>query len=212
MTTQPQYKFNNDVRFGPLETIDIPAMVAACDDPWFNQTLCRVNDSLAETLAVFDGDPYMTRLYTTLSPEEMTLDPVFSFNPDLDDQSVERRATLSQSCGLFAERWALTLGPGTGRDGELVIEGTGTPPGFGIPPVIDQDAVFRTETVGVSGPPTVVTQKQFDVFQVIGDDPNGELRLCGLGTLQFGGITFGVLLLTLGLRSVSAPTRRPRRS
>ena len=55
MTTQPQYKFNNDVRFGPLETIDIPAMVAACDDPWFNQTLCRVNDCVVR-LGIIRGD------------------------------------------------------------------------------------------------------------------------------------------------------------
>lgn len=55
MTNHPQYKFNNDVRFGPLETIDIPAMVAACDDPWFNQTLCRVNDCVVR-LGIIRGD------------------------------------------------------------------------------------------------------------------------------------------------------------
>ena len=55
MTNQPQYKFNNDVRFGPLEMIDIPAMVAACDDPWFNQTLCRVNDCIVR-LGIIRGD------------------------------------------------------------------------------------------------------------------------------------------------------------
>ena len=55
MSNQPQYKFNNDVRFGPLEMIDIPAMVAACDDPWFNQTLCRVNDCVVR-LGIIRGD------------------------------------------------------------------------------------------------------------------------------------------------------------
>ena len=55
MSKQPQYKFNNDVRFGPLEMIDIPAMVAACDDPWFNQTLCRVNDCVVR-LGIIRGD------------------------------------------------------------------------------------------------------------------------------------------------------------
>ncbi|MHC4610627.1 MAG: DUF2330 domain-containing protein, partial [Planctomycetota bacterium] len=38
---------------------------------------------LEETLSVFDGMPYLTRLFTTLSPEEMSLDPIFSYNPDL---------------------------------------------------------------------------------------------------------------------------------
>jgi hypothetical protein len=31
--------------------------------------------------------PYVTRLYTTMSAEEMTMDPAFNFNPDLDDVS-----------------------------------------------------------------------------------------------------------------------------
>lgn len=55
MTDQPQYKFNNDIHFGPLEMIDIPAMVAACDDPWFNQTLCQVNDCVVR-LGIIRGD------------------------------------------------------------------------------------------------------------------------------------------------------------
>lgn len=38
------YSINTEVRFGPLELIDIPAMVEACQEDWFNQTLCRVND------------------------------------------------------------------------------------------------------------------------------------------------------------------------
>jgi mannose-6-phosphate isomerase-like protein (cupin superfamily) len=35
-----------NILHNPLEIIDIPAMVAQCRDQWFNQTLCRVNDSV----------------------------------------------------------------------------------------------------------------------------------------------------------------------
>lgn len=31
-------------RFGFLEPIDVPALVAACPEPRYNQTLCQVND------------------------------------------------------------------------------------------------------------------------------------------------------------------------
>ncbi len=159
-----------------------------------------VIDPLIETVAVFDGDPYMTRLFTTLSPEEMTLDPGFSFNPDLGDQSIERRATLSAACSAFGTSWTLTLGPGTGRDGEVVIRGTGLPPSFTVP-AIDQDSVWRTEMVGVSGPPTIVTQKQFAVAQVIGEGGGGALALCGLGTAECGvGTAAAMLMMMLGLR------------
>ncbi len=40
------YETRLDIRFGPLETIDVPALAAAVTHPWFNQTLCRVNDSV----------------------------------------------------------------------------------------------------------------------------------------------------------------------
>ncbi|GAB4514574.1 MAG: hypothetical protein Tsb0020_33140 [Haliangiales bacterium] len=43
---------------------------------------------------LFRDHPYMTRLFTTLSPEEMTKDPVFSFNPNLPDVSNIHTAEL----------------------------------------------------------------------------------------------------------------------
>lgn len=161
-----------------------------------------VLEPLGETLTVLDDAPYMTRLYTTLSAEEMTLDPTFSFNPDLPDQALERNATLDIRCTGFNTRWTLTLGPGTGRDGEVVIEGVGSPPGF-TAPVIDQDAMWRSETVSTSGPPKTETQKQFPTAQVISEDASsgGLLRLCGAGVGECGAGTAGMLLLMmLGLR------------
>jgi mannose-6-phosphate isomerase-like protein (cupin superfamily) len=44
-----------DVKFDPLTLIDIPSLVAACADRWYNQTLCRVNDSVVR-LGVLQGE------------------------------------------------------------------------------------------------------------------------------------------------------------
>jgi mannose-6-phosphate isomerase-like protein (cupin superfamily) len=44
-----------DVLHGPLETIDVQAIVDACTHPWFNQTLCKVNDSVVR-LGVVKGE------------------------------------------------------------------------------------------------------------------------------------------------------------
>jgi len=41
--------------FGPLETIDEKAIADACTYKWFNQTLCRVNDSVVR-MGVFEGE------------------------------------------------------------------------------------------------------------------------------------------------------------
>ena len=37
------YATHLDIKSQPLEVVDVPALVAACTDPWYNQTLCRVN-------------------------------------------------------------------------------------------------------------------------------------------------------------------------
>jgi mannose-6-phosphate isomerase-like protein (cupin superfamily) len=49
------YAINLDTRFGPLELVDVQGLVDACKDPWHNQTLCRVNDSVVR-LGVVHGD------------------------------------------------------------------------------------------------------------------------------------------------------------
>lgn len=48
--------------------------------------------------ALFDAYGKLTRLYTTLSPNEMTRDPVFSFNPSLPDVDNNHAATFTFDC------------------------------------------------------------------------------------------------------------------
>jgi mannose-6-phosphate isomerase-like protein (cupin superfamily) len=50
-----EYNINLDVRFGPLERIDIPAIVAECTEKWFNQTLTSVNDSVVR-IGIVEGE------------------------------------------------------------------------------------------------------------------------------------------------------------
>ena len=35
-----------DVEYGPLAPFDVPALADECEHDWFNQTLCRINDSV----------------------------------------------------------------------------------------------------------------------------------------------------------------------
>jgi len=39
----------------PLEVIDVDGLVAACTDPWYNQTLCKVDESVVR-LGVVQGE------------------------------------------------------------------------------------------------------------------------------------------------------------
>lgn len=43
-------------------------------------------------------NPYLTRMYTTISPGEMTADPMFMENPDLDDVASQRVAQQLVTC------------------------------------------------------------------------------------------------------------------
>jgi len=125
----------------------------------------KVITPLTDSLAMFDKNLYLSRLYTTLSPEEMTLDPVFDFNQELTEQALLRQATLHSQCLNNESFWTLRLGPGTGREGEMVIEAVSEPPTFG-PPSIDQMAVWRTEIMKNTGSPELVTQNQFSAFEI----------------------------------------------
>lgn len=49
------YETHLDVRYGPLELIDVPSLVAATTHPWYNQTLTRVNDAVVR-LGVVKGE------------------------------------------------------------------------------------------------------------------------------------------------------------
>jgi mannose-6-phosphate isomerase-like protein (cupin superfamily) len=50
-----RYATHLDIRYAPLDRVDVPALVAACTDRWYNQTLCRVNDSVVR-LGVVQGE------------------------------------------------------------------------------------------------------------------------------------------------------------
>jgi hypothetical protein len=53
---------------------------------------------LQESQQLFTDNPYLTRLFTTLSANEMTVDPMFAYNPDLPEVPAVRRATARCEC------------------------------------------------------------------------------------------------------------------
>jgi len=50
-----KYVIQTDIQFGAMEKIDIDALQKECSHDWFNQTLCKVNDSLVR-LGIFKGE------------------------------------------------------------------------------------------------------------------------------------------------------------
>ena len=49
------YNTRLNILHGPLEVIDVPGLVDACTDKWYNQTLCKVDESVVR-LGVVHGE------------------------------------------------------------------------------------------------------------------------------------------------------------
>ena len=50
-----KYDIHTDIKFAPLELVDAGRLADECPVPWWNQTLCQVNDCVAR-LGVFHGE------------------------------------------------------------------------------------------------------------------------------------------------------------
>ena len=49
------YDTRLDIKFAPLEVVDVPQLIAQNKHPWYNQTLCKVNESVMR-LGVLQGE------------------------------------------------------------------------------------------------------------------------------------------------------------
>lgn len=55
MNSQSAYAINTDVKFNPLELVDVGRLANAVSEDWFNQTLCQVNGCVVR-LGVVKGE------------------------------------------------------------------------------------------------------------------------------------------------------------
>jgi mannose-6-phosphate isomerase-like protein (cupin superfamily) len=74
-----------NVLFPPLRLVDVPSLVAACSHPWYNQTLCQVNNSVVR-LGVMQGE-YHWHKHDNDDEFFFVLDGLFII--DLEDRTVE---------------------------------------------------------------------------------------------------------------------------
>ena len=58
----------------------------------------EINAPRTHLAGLFEAAPYLSRLYTTMSPGEMTVDPMFELNADLEDVANIRQATQFVAC------------------------------------------------------------------------------------------------------------------
>lgn len=113
------YDINPDVKFAPLEVIDAGALADHNQSPWWNQTLCQVNDSVAR-IGVFFGEFHWHK-HDREDELFFVLDGVLLL--DLrDDQGAERTVELAPRQGMVVPRGVVHRTRATQRTTVLMVE------------------------------------------------------------------------------------------
>jgi len=114
------YATHLNERFGPLELVDVPALIAACKDRWYNQTLCRVNDSVVR-LGIVQGE-YHWHKHDDEDEFFYVVDGRFLI--DLEERTVE----LGPRQGFVVPKGVLHRTRAPERAVILMVEGAGIVP------------------------------------------------------------------------------------
>jgi hypothetical protein len=109
-----------DIKYPPLTVVDVPALVAACTDRWFNQTLCRVNDSVVR-LGVVQGE-YHWHKHDDLDEFFLCVDGNFLI--DLEGRTIE----LKPQQGFVVPKGVMHRTRAPERCVILMVEGAGIVP------------------------------------------------------------------------------------
>lgn len=120
MSTPGQYNINLNVRFNPLELIDLPALVESCKEKWYNQTLCRVNDCVVR-LGIMQGEFHW---HKHDNEDEFFYVVQGKFLIDLSGRTVE----LNPQQGFTVPRGVMHRTRAPERTVILMIEGAGVIP------------------------------------------------------------------------------------
>ena len=118
--TNYPYVTHLNVFYNSLELVDVPALVAACTDRWYNQTLCRVNDSVVR-LGVVEGEYHW---HKHDDEDEFFYVVEGQFLIDLEGRTVE----LSPGQGFVVPKGVMHRPRAPRRTVILMVEGAGIAP------------------------------------------------------------------------------------
>ena len=79
------YATHLNIYYDPLERVDVQKLVEECRDQWYNQTLCKVNDSVVR-LGILEGE-YHWHEHNDIDEFFFVLDGRFLI--DLEDRVVD---------------------------------------------------------------------------------------------------------------------------
>ena len=124
---------------------------------------------LLDAREILSSQPYLTRLFTTMSAEEMTVDPEFDFNADAPAVPNQHTARGKMNCGLDGNPTSVEITLQDGR--RYTID---YPSSSGIP---DGPYAERVEQYTESGAPAVIADNTHAIDNVV---------------VKFGGVAGGM--------------------
>jgi mannose-6-phosphate isomerase-like protein (cupin superfamily) len=119
-TTQFPYATHLNIHYPQLQLVDVPALVAACTDRWYNQTLCQVNQSVVR-LGVLQGEYHW---HKHDDDDEFFLVLEGTFFVDFEDRVVE----LKPWQGFTVPKGVVHRTRAAGRCVILMVENAGIVP------------------------------------------------------------------------------------
>jgi mannose-6-phosphate isomerase-like protein (cupin superfamily) len=114
------YATHLNLQYDQLELVDVQALVEACQDQWYNQTLCRVNDSVVR-LGVMQGEYHW---HKHDNDDEFFYVIEGRFLIDLEDRTVE----LTPRQGFVVPRGVVHRTRAPERSVILMVENAGIIP------------------------------------------------------------------------------------
>ncbi len=163
---------------GHVAEIDLTKWDAALFSQAFKDRIQDPGDHAAKLIAKW---PYLTRLFTTISPSEMTLDPIFMPLPGLSTVSQSQQATRRTTC--------------TGQSAMLLPDGHQVALSAGAWPVWDSQMPWLTKIEEYKSDGTVLTlvdntdaidEKLLAWNKSQGWPPKGDNGYAGTGALGNG--------------------------
>jgi hypothetical protein len=189
----------------PEDNVRVTALLTDEEGAWITidgaaiaADLKAYNDGGQALIRAFTSSSYLTRLYTTLNASEMSVDPSFSFNADLEDVASAHQADLYLDCDGIASHIITADGLEVDLDGENIQ-----------PFVSRQDGVtVRAEdTIGAAviyrpmsaGQPEVVTDRRVELSELYRRATPDESHGCQQGRQRSRWPLGFMMLLTLTL-------------
>jgi hypothetical protein len=149
----------------------------------------HVIDPMIETQRLLISQPYLTRMFTTMSAEDMTVDPLFSINSDLADISNVHTAEQVIECSPDWYQWQAPWRVELPQGGTVRGSSQGIWP---IDPIVsDMPANRKVVQLSEDGSGEVVTDNSQAIWQALNVArvvPNPAMGTGSTGTVPIGGV------------------------